>query len=204
MALSFLEHLHRQLSFIRRSCAAYDVGHTDEAIRIATTIRVLIHNTKQSTSLLRHLGADSIDLLSTVIEPSADTLFCIGFGVREATVADGKVTATYAPLFDGPIKAFVPVSTWWNQVVYVLNPTTRLKRKDIVLCAANKDGGAHVDSILNVEYQALTQDGVLGSLVYQKGTETSAQPFTDAHLVAIRQMGHELLNSPSLLSLINT
>lgn len=204
MALSFREHLHRQLGFIRRSCEAYDTGHTDEAIRIATIIRVLLHDTKQSTSLLKDIGADSITLLSTIEEPSPSTIFYIGFGEQKVTNTPSGASATYAPLLDGPIKTFVPVVKWWNQVVYMLNLETRLTRKNIVLCAANKDGGAHVDSSLSPEYEVLAQDGTAGALVDQRGGETSAQPFTDAHLVAIRQMGHELLNSPELLSLVKS
>jgi len=37
--------LDRQLNFLRRSCAAFDGGAFDEAVRIALTIRVLVHNT---------------------------------------------------------------------------------------------------------------------------------------------------------------
>lgn len=66
MSIDFKAHLSRQLTFLWRSCEAYDEGHTDEAVRIASVIRVLIHDTPKSTSLLNHLGALGISLSSTV------------------------------------------------------------------------------------------------------------------------------------------
>ena len=201
--MSFREHLIKQLGFLRRSCEAYDANYIDEAIRIATVIRVLIHDTKKSTSLLKHLGATTINLLSTTEEPSSETFFYMGLGVQTATTTPDGISATYAPLFDGPIQHFVPVSNWWNQVVYVLNPTTRLARRDIVLAAANKDGGAHVDPKLDPEYEALAKEGAAGALVYQRDGKVTTYPFANAHLVAIRQMGYELLHSPDLVSFSN-
>lgn len=85
--------------------------------------------------------------------------------------------------------------------MYVLNATTRLKRRDIVLGAANKDGGAHVDRKLDPEYEALAKEGSAGALVYQREGKLTMCPFANAHLVAIRQMGWELLHSPDLISL---
>lgn len=48
--------LREQLEFIERSCSAYDEGHRSEAIRIAVAIRVLLHDSRTSTSLMKHLG----------------------------------------------------------------------------------------------------------------------------------------------------
>ena len=60
-----LTHLQKQLGFIERSCASFDAGFYDEAIRIAVSIRILLHDTKSSTSLLTLLGAKGITLRST-------------------------------------------------------------------------------------------------------------------------------------------
>lgn len=88
--------------------------------------------------------------------------------------------------------------------MYVLNPTTRLTRRDIIWAASNKDGGAHVDPKLTPEYEALAKEGAAGALVYQHDGDVIVHSFTNAHLVAIRQLGHELLHSPDLLSLSHT
>lgn len=205
MAQSFRDQLTRQLGFLRRSCDAYDANKIDDAIRIAVAIRVLIHDTKKSISLLNHLGATTINLLSTAEDPSPQSFFYIGLGSQIVKVTLDTTSAAYVPLFDdGPIQRLVPVSKWWNQVVYVLNPKTRLTRKDIVLAATNQDGGAHVDSKLDPNYEALAKEGAVGTLMNQRKEMIAASPFTDAHFVAIRQMGYELLHSPDLVSLSST
>jgi hypothetical protein len=197
-AVDFIEHLRRQLGFLERSCASYDAGYKDEAIRIATIIRVLIHNTRASTSLLKHLNETTINLLSTTTEPSPQTISFIGLGIMRIT--GGK--SDYVPkLGDGPsINASVPVIKWWDQIVMVLNGQ-RISRKDIVLAAANKDGGAHVDAELSAEYKALAKDGAVGSFVYQTQDARVEAPIQGAHLVSLRQLGYELLHSPELIKL---
>ncbi len=109
-AVDFVEHLRRQLGFLELSCASYDAGHRDEAIRIATTIRVLTHNTKASTSLLKHLNATTMNLLSTTFEPSPQTVSFVGLGMMRI----GGGSSEYFPqLGDGPINELVPVQ--WNR-----------------------------------------------------------------------------------------
>jgi hypothetical protein len=187
------------MGFLERSSAAFDAGCVDEAIRMATTIRVLIHNTATSTSLLKHLNATTISLMSSCDGASPSALLYMGLGVQQVKNEAGTIKATYAPLLDGPVKIYVPVSKWWDMIVYVLGSGARLSRKKIVLTAANKDGGAHVDSALTPEYEALARDGSVGYFVSSMRGKTNEQAFTEAHLVAVRQMVHELLNSPELL-----
>lgn len=200
MQPDYRDHLRRQISFLQRSAAAFDAGYVDEAVRIATTIRVLIHHTANSTSVLKHLNATTISLLSTCEGASTNALFYIGLGMQQVRNDGGAIKATYAPLLDGPVKIYVPVSKWWDMIVYVLGSGERLSRKSIALTAANKDGGAHVDSSLTPEYAALSKEGAVGYLMSSVGGRINEQPFTDAHFVAVRQMAHELLNSPDLLA----
>ena len=61
----FVEKLTEQLRFIQRSCAAFDNGAEDEALRIATALRVIFHNTQKSTSLVTHLGFRDAKMLSS-------------------------------------------------------------------------------------------------------------------------------------------
>lgn len=200
MEMDFVAQLKRQLSFLKRSTVAYDLGHHDEAIRMATVIRVLLHQTSKSTSLLQHLNAEKINLLSTAKCEDIETVFYyMGLGILQV----GSNGPSYQPgLGEGWTKQLIPAQQWWEQVVYVLSPDVRLSRKNIVLAAANQDGGAHVDSKLTPDYAELAKDGGLGFLlVDQDGMECDEQ-ITNAHFVAIRQMTYELLHSPELLLLI--
>jgi len=61
----FREKLGEQLAFIETSCTAYDAGRRSEAVRIGTSLRVLLHDSSRSTSLLMHLGAKQVPILST-------------------------------------------------------------------------------------------------------------------------------------------
>ncbi|ATX88164.1 hypothetical protein [Klebsiella aerogenes] len=199
--MNFHVHLARQLMFLKRSCEAYDSGATDEAIRMATIIRVLVHNTKASTSLLKHLNATTINLLSTTEDVSPNAVMYFGLGTMQLGNSGCKY---FASLDFCPIKKLVPVSRWWNQIVFVLEPQTQLTRKKIVLSAANQDGGAHVDAKLSKEYEALSTEGAIGHFVYTQQEKSVQQPITEAHFVAIRQMAYEILNSPELNALLPT
>lgn len=196
----FKAHLARQLAFLQRSCDSFDAGFHDEAIRIATVIRVLVHQTKSSTSLLKHLNATTINLLSTVPPTNPNMVMSMGMGtIRLST--DG--TFSYFPsLGDCPIKELIPVSQWWGQEVMVMNPV-RLTRRKIVLDAANQDGGAHVDKKLNSDYEALTMPGFAGSIHSHGSSGTKEVPLEGSHYVCLRQCGYELLNSAELLSKTN-
>jgi hypothetical protein len=199
MSVDFKAQLFKQLSFLWRSCEAYDQGHTDEAVRIATVIRVLIHDTPKSTSLLKHLGALNINLSSTVSSfDRSNSVFLSGMG--RMTITSTK--STWAPANDcSAIDKQLPLAEWWNQVVYILGKV-QATRKNLVLAAANKDGGAHVDAALTTEYETLMTTGERGWFHYSPTSEMhNFQPVMDAHLVYIRQMGFELLNSPELLAL---
>jgi hypothetical protein len=59
--------LKDQLAFIARSANAFDAGATEEAKRIATAVRVLVHDTKASISLLRQLSLKETAFRDTAV-----------------------------------------------------------------------------------------------------------------------------------------
>lgn len=198
-AQDFRGQLNRQLGFLSRSCEAYDLGHNDEAIRVATTARILLHQTRTSTSLLQHLNATTISLLTTTRGASSTGIVhFVGMGLFSINSDSGS---SYKPkLGAGSYTGTLPVSEWWVQVVMVIDGH-HISRRALVLAAANKDGGAHVDSSLTPEYEALSKGGAVGSIVHESPESYAEYPITDAHLVSLRQIGYELLNSPQLLGL---
>ena len=87
---------------------------------------------------------------------------------------------------------------WWTQVVGIdPNVGVRLTRREIVLAASNKDGGAHIDK-LPQEYAHLARPG------YFEQVTDLGDPFIEAHCTALRQMAYELLNSPALVQIAET
>jgi hypothetical protein len=193
-AIDFKEQLRRQIGFIERSCDAYDRGFADEAVRIATVLRVIFHNTKQSTSLLHHLGNPHIKILtqSSLIPDGA--IFGDGIGLKALRADTGDV-ASQPKLGRGHLQAYLASDLWWAQLVYVRNDI-RITRRDVVLTAANKDGGAHVDAQLTKEYLELSE----GVWTANWGTSNERR-IEDHQFVLLRDAGFEVLNSPDLLAL---
>jgi hypothetical protein len=182
--------LDRQLGFLRRSCAAFDGGAFDEAVRIALTIRVLVHDTKQSTSLLTHLGIrNTLSYIDTgvyrfLLDPALQAwvnqvnpgyilagpsptdvgLVELGDGGR------GRV-GWYAPLRlrrfaagTPPDKATRKVATfdsWWNDPLVESSSQKSFSRSNLILIMANQDGGGHVDAEIDADYQDLIVDPLM-------------------------------------------
>ena len=207
MRSEYLKHLKQQIGFIIRSCDSFDAGHTDEAIRIATSLRILFHNTGQSTSLMAHLDALDISLLSTVIDRDAEIA---AQGLHDGIVIFGGLFCTrissetgvslQASLDGGETRELVPITKWLNQAVSSTMSRIRVTRRDIILGATNKDGGAHVDLNLPVPYQVASGESPIGFFMKKPGVE-NRNPLERTHLVSLRQMGYEILNSPDLQSL---
>lgn len=191
------EHLQRQLRLIDTACRNYDVGLHESALQIAVAVRVLIHKTGLSNALLNQLSLrNSIKLLSTfpVIEPDKN----LPSNVLTATITFG------GPLGPDGVKPdlggspyehhYLSVDDWWNEVVHEFRQ--KYSRKDIVLLAANEDGGAHVDPNPNAKVANLRES--VGTLTTITAGGEQKLELTNSHFHLIRQFGYEILNSPDL------
>lgn len=116
----------------------------------------------------------------------------------------GYITIQINPGSPTPVRAlpklgaqFVPLSQhkWWSeQTVYTFEGGP-YSRKDLVLSAANKDGGAHVDPELDKYYEHLEKGlasmGLDGrNLVYPNGApydQSQVQYCQNTHVAMIRQ-----------------
>ncbi|HTR01201.1 MAG TPA: hypothetical protein VMH83_14470, partial [Candidatus Acidoferrum sp.] len=132
--MEFKEQLSSHLRFIKKSCASFDDGESDEALRIAVSLRVIFHDTKSSTSLLTHLGAkDSIKLAST---------FSFAKKINELSGGRFQAAAIYpimmtskgrkVPLDEWEINSWNGVEEWWNEVIWA-EGGENYSRKDVVL-----------------------------------------------------------------------
>jgi hypothetical protein len=118
----YQQELKKQLGFLRRSCQWYDEGEIDEAIRIAVPIRTIIHDTRNSTSLLTHLNAKGIKLWSSIQGAPENAVWYQGMGLHKRWMYGNRAGASYGPSFDDvPEMVLLPVSEWWNQIVYVFS-----------------------------------------------------------------------------------
>lgn len=187
--------LKEQIEFLRRSSQSYDEGSTSEAKRLAVVIRVLLHDTQNSTSLLTLLKKKDILFYDTSLDYNPHNLAST-MGLIMMRI--GQDDARYVPpLDDGPPiryrKAKIAFEKWWNKIVFVDTKGNKLTRKDLVLAVSNKDGGAHIDSNLNKAYADLTRFDSLGWKFMKDGVEKGFA--TRPELASVRQMSHEVLKS---------
>lgn len=184
-------HLQAHLGFLQRSADAYDSGFEDEAKRLAVSIRVLVHNTKSSQSLLTQLQRTSTMFYDT----------CPAFDPRNLATFQGLValnlgtTKKYVAMLDRLPMKKIPKTDfmfWWNKVVFVDKDRNQLTRRDLVLSVADQDGGAHVDPALNETYASLSRLNSLGWMISEAGTQ---RPMPGPEHAAVRQIAHEVLKS---------
>ncbi|MDH2917232.1 MAG: hypothetical protein PXX77_10205 [Gallionella sp.] len=192
----YAEQLKRQLVFLRNSAAAYDAGHVVEAVRIGVVIRVLCHDTPRSVSLLQHMGQkSSLELVTTAKTVPGHLLATVDFAELMAGITFGN-DLVYDPLPKG--SPTVPCPSWWDQPVFCRDKVM-YTRKDIVLAAANKDGGAHVDA--PDENLLALQEGFWNKTTTNADGIKTTVSLSNNHFRMLRRFADELLNSQELIKL---
>jgi hypothetical protein len=188
--------LQEQLRFVQRSSGAFDQGTEEEAIRIATALRIIFHDAGRSVSLLAHLGLQDGRMLSS---SRGHGDFKDYLSVR--LDLSSRTPTVMAPMLGGTFTK-VSVNQWWKHEPVFVHAGQQYPRRKIVLSVANKDGGAHVDKELEEYYEVLCAGeyaiGITGDLQYS-GPPPFQQGVThfpkNAHLALIRQFAHETLAS---------
>ncbi|BCW44715.1 hypothetical protein [Arthrobacter sp. StoSoilB5] len=142
--------LKEQIENIEVSAARYDAGGAAEGNRLAVTVRVLVHDTSRSSSLLKQMGVK--DKLRWIDSNG-------GRDARSAIMFTSLVVFRARVLEDGMELAVIPVpqseilergllldfETWWRTAPVMVGNGEQISRADIVDMLANQDGGAHVD-----------------------------------------------------------
>jgi hypothetical protein len=185
-------HLQEQIGFLERSAEAFDAGYQDEAKRLAVTIRVLVHDTHASRSLLSQLGRKGTNFCDSAFDLDPTSLAA---HAGLAGVSVGRQGVMHAARLDGEDPSWfrwVDFDTWWSKIVIRDREGRQLTRRDLVLVVANQDGGAHVDPALDEEYASLSRDNTLG---LYGSRHTYLIPLTGVELVSIRQIAHEVLKT---------
>jgi hypothetical protein len=167
-------HVDEQVELLRASCAGFDDGRVIEAKRLATSIRVFLHDSKTSKSLLSQLGKNFSwsSFLSTATPYNPRNLFPIHHGlvsVRLEHLGD-SANASYRPLVEtggfGPVPPrWCHFSKWWKEIVIKDEEGNTFSRQALVLFVANQDGGAHVDPSIDEAYAKLSRHNSLGWVV---------------------------------------
>lgn len=169
-----------QRHLLKTSIAGMATGDLTQALHIATSIRVLVHETGASKPLLKQFHSNYLDLpiLDKILEPPKDVhagLAAITFYCpvsAKISIRDGNATVTLNTDLNEPSYVLSKLGAWWNGICMVLPAVGPFSRRELVLGLANKEGGAHVDADISAKYRA-----VLGSQLVRanlNGTDIGA------------------------------
>jgi hypothetical protein len=185
------KQLEDQLELLEYYADLYDSGKVVAAKPIATAVRVLLHDTRNSHSLLSQLDRKHIEFYDTT-GPEKNLLKSDGVRMGRIYGLVGAATNNkFIPLLDEPppgYKKWVPFNAYWNRVVFVDSKNNSFTRNEIILAVANQDGGAHVDPALDKKYVLLSRNN---SLAIKSGHEGNLKPVEGVETAAVRQIGHE-------------
>ncbi|SRR5260370_5136300 len=168
-----LAKLKEQVAFLRTSLRAFYAGDLAESVRIATIIRVLVHETGMSKPLLKQAKPNGLELpiLEHVGEwPGEEQIFSFAVSVR--------MGSTIAPAVDlgSTHHTLSSVGAWWNRTVFTFQSRVGTQliytRKQVVLILSDKEGGAHVDPTEDPNYARLLTDLPLSFADYGLEVET--------------------------------
>jgi hypothetical protein len=147
-----VEKIREQRGFLERSLADFLNGHEEEAVRIATSIRVLVHEGR-GKPLLKSFKPNYLELPilnNNVHEPRPGEKILARFA--PVMISKGGVQ----PITDLSNTKETTIGKWWlRPCVTATTPEGRtidFTRSDIIRTLADKEGGAHVDEDLPEDY----------------------------------------------------
>lgn len=186
--------LREQRELLQNAADRYDAGSDVEAKNLALRVRVLLHDSRSSHSLLGQLSIKEVlpYLDTTNPDPPPGVLhFDAGLcTIHGVTGPDGH--SRYLPALTNmdperwhPPQAFVD---WWSVPVVSDNSGAPVSRSEFVLWLANEDGGAHVDPSVKGAYDQLSRSG-LDTFRPEHGDDPR---FKDLVAPSVRQIAFEL------------
>jgi hypothetical protein len=189
------KHIREQIAFLKSSANAYDNGFRGEAKRLAVTIRILVHNTKKSQSLLTQLQLKHLLFFDTAVAYNPNNYFSYcGLAIVTISPTEG---GEFIPLCLAPpgmpgvsSPKQIQFDSWWNAKVIVDQTRKEYTRRDLVLTVCDREGGAHVDPKLDAAYLALTRDNTMG---YRYNIGHSDENVLGVELASVRQIAYEVL-----------
>ena len=199
-----MEILSEQIRFLEVSCGAFDAGFEAEGKRIAATLRLLLHDTDCSISLLTLLEVKHrMKYVDTVEKTYPKNIsMTTNYLLYRLTPTGGS----YQPILgDGPVGLNLKPRffyNWWSVEVHKENEISWC-RKDFILALANKEGGAHVDPDVLLEYDRVKNGGYKVFIREERNigedselASIALKPFPgNMALVGARQVAFEVLET---------
>lgn len=202
----FPEELIEQLNFLIDFCNKYDHGNFNYSKQLAKTVRILVHDTTDSTSLLALLKRKNTMKFGSTASFPPNSVYFLGlvFPVdikRKNEDSSPYIEHVYLPSLNcnkDIYTKWIDFNTWWNQRIIISDALT-FSRKDMIQYMANQDGGAHIDENILERYYKISK--ATASMFYATNKPLSedpyqqGEPFKYLHFAVVRQISHELILS---------
>jgi len=171
------------------------------ALSMATQVRILVHDTQKSISLLKQLNKKGIDFHSIKddgwqkpgvhFRKFGDNIRNINYSAlgslpsclvgAEHNIVANKLTSNYFPIsreYSNVKSTLLSFDNWWDEKVAFSFDSNNpyLTRRNIILGIANKDGGAHYNKDADSQFRNLKSDQLLNTLINRKLPETENNP----------------------------
>jgi hypothetical protein len=153
----YLEKMKEQQHLLQTAVDGMANGDLVQALHVATSIRVFVHETGGSKPLLKQLRVDylALAILERVRTPPPgheDLLFHCPVSTR----IEGGVVKLIKEL-DHAGYSITTLGAWWENACMILPSVGRISRRELILGLSNKEGGAHVDADITEKYQNLLE-----------------------------------------------
>lgn len=206
--IELYEKFKLQVDLLVLACKNFDDGHEIASYHLAITLRVLLHDTHTSVSGLTHIRKKGIQFLDTASDMLPDSTY-LGLVYRSFNnVHDGiGGEVLYKPNFTNGFhlknKKWSSFQEWWKKIVFRNINGTSLTREELILKVANREGGAHIDKIIDQKYELFSKNYSGGTTVMGMKSGIVRQFDNVPVLPAVRQVAYELLSSLENATLTN-
>ena len=165
--VQLLGKVGEQLALLRLLGREFDAGTRVTGYPLATTIRVLVHDTPSSHALLAQLGElGTMPFVDTSAPINPKNLLLTHGGLVISRVTPG-VGSEWVPRIEVPPAPDaqprdVPFPSWWDTDVMRDGQGVLWSRRRMVLTIANKEGGAHIDPAQPLDVRAIEEENSMG------------------------------------------
>lgn len=187
---SWYVHGHTK-NMIEITCAIGDLGHKlglKMMPRVQFWIKKYSNNNSDINDIGKRIILQHLSILFGYEDKFASGLY---FPMIKTHFGKNMPTLSY------DIEKYLDQNTWLDEVIYAISDSDRqnhtLTRRELINSARDQDGGGHFDTRLDIMgYYKSKYGEVIGQ---QNGNDISTKNF---HLIMLRQLGYEILKSPTI------
>ncbi|MEI6728642.1 MAG: hypothetical protein WCK98_03280 [bacterium] len=151
------QNLSDRLSLMKQAAYRFDEGNLLEYLHLALSVRLLLHDTNNSKSLLGLLNKKG-DMINSgrVLSNNDNVIHSPNSSLTFNLI--GNSLHYYSPNFDITGNPnLLNFHSWWEDEIIKDFDNEVFSRKYIILTIANKDNGAHVDDEIPEKYYKLNE-----------------------------------------------